>query len=295
MRLAVLAHPESWYVRDLQRAAQDVSRHQICEVIPLPFTQIRTVIDEQTQIWTGPSRLNDFDAVLVRTMPPGSLEQVIFRMDALQRLHASGVPTINPPRSIEISVDKFLTLSLLQEAGFRVPATETSQTVDDAMEAFQRLGGDIVLKPIFGSEGRGITRIADEAIALRTFKLLVPLGAVIYQQKYIEHAGYDIRLLVIGDEVFGMRRTNALDWRTNVSRGAKAEPLHVSAELREQALRATRAVGALVAGVDLLPYKEGEPYAIEVNAVPGWRALAKACDVDIAAKVLDYVEANVNT
>lgn len=285
MRLAVLSSANSWYARDLQRAAGD--RHV---VVPLPFTQIQSAVGKTTDVLVGDHTLTEFDAVLVRTMPPGSLEQVVFRMDALQRLESLGIATINPPKSIESAVDKYLTLSLLQQAGFDVPPTETNQTVDDAMAGFHRLGGDVVVKPLFGSEGRGITRIDDEAIAIRTFKLLVQLGAVIYQQQFIEHEGYDIRLLVIGEEVLGMRRSNQLDWRTNISRGATAEPIEVTAEMVEQARRAMQSVGALIAGVDLLPARDGRCLAIEVNAVPGWRAMAKARKTDVAAKVLEFVE-----
>lgn len=284
MRIAVLSSANSWYVRDLQRAAGD--QHTI---EPLAFSQIQSSISTDTYIAVGTKSLTEYDAVLVRTMPPGSLEQVVFRMDALQRLAAQGVPVINSPRAIEVAVDKYLTLSLLQNAGFEVPPTETSQTVDEAMEGFHRLGGDVVVKPLFGSEGRGIARIADEAIAVRTYKMLAQLGAVIYQQKFIDHEGYDIRLLVIGDEVLGMRRSNELDWRTNVSRGAKAEAIEVTSEMAEQALRAAKSVDASIAGVDFLPGKDGRCYAIEVNAVPGWRAMAKAKNVDVAKRVLNFV------
>jgi len=283
MRIAVLCAANSWYLRDLQRAAGD--KHK---VEPLAFSQIQSSINTDTDIAVGTQSLTDYDVVLVRTMPPGSLEQVVFRMDALQRLAARGVSVINSPKAIEAAVDKYLTLSLLQNAGFEVPPTETSQSVDEAMDGFHRLGGDVVVKPLFGSEGRGIARIADEAIAVRTFKMLAQLGAVIYQQKFIDHEGYDIRLLVIRDEVLGMRRSNKLDWRTNVSRGATAEAIEVTDEMAAQAIRAARSVDASIAGVDFLPGKDGRCYAIEVNAVPGWRAMAKAQNVDAAQKVLNF-------
>jgi ribosomal protein S6--L-glutamate ligase len=107
----------------------------------------------------------------------------------------------------------------------------------------------------------------------------------------VPHEGFDLRLLVIDDQVWGMRRANQLDWRTNVSRGATTESLEVTSELREVAMRATRSVGAAMAGVDLLPGKDGRLLALEVNAVPGWRALANTCGVDIARKVLDLLAA----
>ncbi len=230
---------------------------------------------------------------MVRSMPPGSLEQVVFRMDVLQRLEATGLPIINPPRALEAAVDKYLATAKLAATGLLVPRTITCQTVDDALAAFADLGGDVVLKPLFGSEGRGIARLNDPALAERAFRLLVQLGSVIYLQEFIDHPGYDLRLLVIGRRVLAMRRVNPHDWRTNVSRGATAEPVEPCDAWVELALRAADAIGAPVAGVDLLPARDGRLYAIEVNAVPGWRALSAALRVDVAAMVLEYVEQQI--
>jgi ribosomal protein S6--L-glutamate ligase len=208
-------------------------------------------------------------------------------MDALARLEAAGVAVLNPPKAIEAAVDKFLTTARLQAAGLTVPPTIVCQTAAQAQTAFEELGGDVVVKPIFGGEGRGIARVTDPAVARRVFHALEPLGAVLYLQRFIPHEGFDYRLLVIGDEVLAVRRVNPDDWRTNVSRGARAEPLTLSTELRALALRAAAAVDAPLAGVDLLPGRDGTLYAIEVNAVPGWRALAEATGVDVAAWVLE--------
>jgi len=285
MHLAILANPGSWYVKDLWRAA--ALEHQIT---PLRFTHLSAATNGRSQrVFCGEADLATFDCVLVRTMPPGSLEQVVFRMDLLARLEAAGVPVINPPRAIEAAVDKFLATAKLQAAGLRTPKTLVCQTVEDAMRAFEALGGDVVVKPIFGAEGRGIARLQDEAMALRAFKILEQLGAVIYLQEFIKHKGFDLRLLVIGEEVLGMQRVGEDDWRTNISRGARAEPLHVSDELYQLARCAAGAVGAPLAGVDLLPAVDGRIYVLEVNAVPGWRALSKALDVDVGARVLEYL------
>jgi RimK family alpha-L-glutamate ligase len=229
----------------------------------------------------------------VRTMPPGSLEQVVFRMDCLARLEAAGGVVINPARAVEAAVDKFLTSAKLAAAGLLTPRTIGCQTVDEALAAFVELGGDVVLKPIFGSEGRGITRLNDEALAERAFKMLVQLGAVLYVQEYVPHAGCDLRLLVIGERLLAMRRCNPLDWRTNISRGAHAEPLEPDEALVRMARRAAAAVGAPVAGVDLLPGRDGRVYVLEVNAVPGWKGLARAHGADVARWVLEFVAAEV--
>lgn len=285
MRVAVLCSPDSWYLKDLRRAAG--SKH---DVTPVTFRGLAAALHPGVfGASSGSVDLMGVDAVLVRTMPPGSLEQVVFRMDVLGQLELAGKLVINPARAVEGAVDKFLASAKLAAAGLRIPRTCVCQTVDDAVAAFESLGGDIVLKPLFGSEGRGIARLNDEAVARRTFSLLVPLGAVLYLQEFIPHEGFDIRILVIGEKTWAMRRRNPLDWRTNVSRGATAEPAEVSPEIIAQAHRAAAALGAPVAGVDLLPGRDGEMYAIEVNAVPGWQALNRAHDVDIASEVLAYL------
>jgi ribosomal protein S6--L-glutamate ligase len=150
-----------------------------------------------------------------------------------------------------------------------------------------------VLKPLFGSEGRGITRLNDEALAERAFRMLAQLGAVLYLQEFVPHDGYDIRLLVIGERILAMRRRNMFDWRTNISRGATAETFTPDDSLVAMARRAAAAVGAPLAGVDILPSRDGQLYTIEVNAVPGWKGLGKALNVDVARLVLDFVATEV--
>jgi ribosomal protein S6--L-glutamate ligase len=158
---------------------------------------------------------------------------------------------LNPPKARLSAVD------IRRHAGLNrrltVPATCVCETADAALEAFERLGGDVVVKPLFGSEGRGIVRVSDPDLALRTFRTLERIQAVLYVQKFIEHEGFDVRVLVLDGRVVGsIRRRSPHDFRTNVSRAAVAE-LHESTEQeRDWALRAAEATGTRFAGVDLL-------------------------------------------
>lgn len=284
-RIAVLGSADSWYTHDLRRAAEARGH----ELIALPFTELQADISSDGEsIGSGGQRLDDVDAVIVRSMPGGSLEQVVFRMNALARLEANGVRVLNPPRALEIAIDKYLALAKLRDAGLLTPDTECCQTWEQAMDAFERLGDDVVIKPVFGGEGRGITRVSDPALMLRAAKSLAQLGSVIYLQRFLPHGGFDQRLLVLGDEVFGMIRRNTHDWRTNVSLGATTEPLTLTPELAEQARAASAVVGAPFCAVDLLPANDGQTYALEVNAVPGWRALGRTLGVDVADKVVEF-------
>jgi ribosomal protein S6--L-glutamate ligase len=285
MRLAVLGSHKSWYVRDLLRA--NAGQH---DIVCLSFPELSARIDAASIVECQGHCLSSFDAILVRTMPPGSLEQVVFRMDALLALESAGVRVINPARSLETAIDKYLCTAKLRAAGLNVPPTMVCQSVETAMDAFQRLGSDVVIKPVFGSEGRGIARVTDESIALRAFKTLAQMQATIYLQQFIAHQGYDFRLLVVGRKVLGIRRSNPGDWRTNVSRGATAEKIEVSDRLASLAFRACESAGTLLAGVDVLESTAGKMYVLEVNAVPGWKAVSAACGVDTAKLILDYIE-----
>ncbi len=212
-------------------------------------------------------------AVVVRTMPPGSLEQVVFRMDLLQRLEAAGMRVLNAPRTLEVCVDKYLATARLAAAGLPVPETVVCQHAEAGLEAFAALGGDVVVKPLFGSEGRGMVRVSDPELAWRTFRTLERTGAVLYLQRFIHHPGWDLRVFVLGGKVLtAMRRHANGDWRTNVAQGGRGERVVLDREQERLALTAAAALGADVAGVDLLPGPQGEWYVLEVNAVPGWRA-----------------------
>ncbi|HTU88769.1 MAG TPA: RimK family alpha-L-glutamate ligase [Gemmataceae bacterium] len=280
MRIALLSAGDGWHVRDLQRAAARRGH----DAASVDFRRLSAAVAHE------PDALAGFDAVLVRTMPPGSLEQVVFRMDLLHRTQARGVAVLNPPRAVETCVDKYLATAYLEAAGLRVPPTVVCQHADAALQAFETLGGDVVVKPLFGSEGRGMVRISDPEMAWRTFRTLERTQSVLYLQQFIRHPGWDLRVFVLGGRVLtAMRRYSNGDWRTNVAQGGHGEVVRLSADEERLALRAAAALGAEMAGVDLLPGPRGEWYILEVNAVPGWRALAPVTSVDVAAAVIDFL------
>jgi ribosomal protein S6--L-glutamate ligase len=242
-----------------------------------------------------PLPLSEFDAVIVRTMPPGSLEQVVFRMDLLQAVAARGVPILNSPRALETCVDKYLTTARLATAGLPVPPTIVCQTADAALAAFSELGGDVVVKPLFGSEGRGMVHISDPELAWRTFRTLERTGAVLYLQQRIHHPGWDLRVFVLGGRVLATMRRSARgdDWRTNVAQGGIGAAVSLEREQETLALRAAEVLGTDAAGVDLMPGPGGEWYVLEVNAVPGWRALAPVTGIDVASAMIRHLAGKV--
>jgi len=286
-RFVALVSGLGWHVQDLLRAAELL--RVTLEPVPFP-TLVGTAGAGGRRVSAGGRPLDDADGILVRMMPPGTLEQVVYRMDALQRLAAAGVPVLNPPRAVEASVDKYLSTCLIEAAGLPVPPTVAAESSADALDAYDAIGPDVVVKPLFGSEGRGIVRVESREIARRVFQTLERIGALIYLQKFVKHPGHDVRVFVLKGRVVGAIRRYAAagEWRTNVAVGGRAEAVRPGPELSRLALGAAGAVGALMAGVDLLDDPDrGGPVVIEVNAVPGWRALAAATGVDVAAAVLD--------
>jgi ribosomal protein S6--L-glutamate ligase len=288
-RLVALVSGFGWHVQDLVRAAGVLG----LDLEPVRFQSLVGHVGVAGRSVDAAGRaLGDADGVLIRMMPPGSLEQVIYRMDALQRLERGGVRLLNAPKAVEVSVDKYLSLALIERAGLAVPPTFAGESAKDALDAFERFGGDVVVKPLFGSEGRGLIRVSDRELAWRAFSTLERLGAVIYAQKAVRHPGHDFRAFVLGGEIVGAIRRFAApgDWRTNVAVGGRPEVCRLDPKLERLALAAAGAVGAEMAGVDLLTdLDRGEPVVLEVNAVPGWRALAASTGVDVAAAVLDHL------
>lgn len=284
MRVAVLGAAASWHVGRLMDALQAAGHHATV----VGWHQLATEIGAAEQHM--PEAVARADLVVVRGMPAGTLEDVIFRMDMLGRL-ARGRRVVNAPRALEVAIDKYLTLTRLHDAGIAVPRTIVAQDEAGITGAWQAFGGVAVVKPLFGSQGRGIERVAARRELepwLEAARLAEPPGTVCYLQEFIPHPGWDARVLVVGDQPFAMRRVSTGDWRINVSRGARPEAWEAPADWADLAIRSARAVGAEIAGVDIMPTDAG-PIVVEVNAVPGWRGLETALGRNIAAELVAHL------
>lgn len=305
-RIGVLGSYSGYYMRELKRAASAWN-----ETRPQSTDNRLVVVDtlafESLSVWSGSElyakacrvtddkrasstdeivRLNDYDVVLVRSMPLGSIEQIVFRMNALHVVEQSGTVVLNQPRCLEICIDKWLTLDKMRMAGILTPRTVCCQGRDHALEAWHDLGEDCIVKPIFGGEGRGLVRVTDHEIAWRVFSTLAQMQAVIYIQEFLPNDGCDLRLLVLDDELYTVRRNGQGNWRANVSQGGRAERVEPTFEQADIAYKAARLVGGWMVGVDLIETLDGRNVLIEVNAVPGWKATGTACGVDLSERVI---------
>lgn len=285
MKVAIVGQRKSWYVMTLQTALNRLGLQAPC----FPITRLTARLSAPPRIAAFNDPLDDYDVLFVRAIPGGSLEQIIFRMDALHSLENAGVRIINSPTTIERTVDKYYTMTLMEDAGLPTPRTIVTEGFEEALSAFHELGGDIVVKPLFGSAGRGMVRISDIDTAYQVIRAL-ELGRYVYcLQEFVPHGCEDIRVFVVGGKVAAAMVRQGQTWKTNVAQGAKASPLDPDDTLQEMSILATQSLGAVYAGVDILAIDGGGYTLIEVNGIPGWRKLQEVTGVDLAEHLVDYV------
>jgi len=287
MKIGILAsNPKDWHIQSLITELERVRVEHTC----FPITSFATRISGFPRVVGGGYDLAEFDAVLVRAIPGGSLEQIIFRMDTLHRLENLGIRVINSASAIEKCVDKYYTTTLLEDAGILTPKTIATESFRSAMQAFDELGGDVVVKPLFGSFGVGMVRVDDRDVAHRVFKALQMARNVFYMQEFIPHGNRDIRAFVIGDRVVASMLRVGESWKTNIARGAKPKPYRLIPELEELCAKASKVVGCDYAGVDILQSEEdGRFYVTEVNSAPGWEGLQTVTKTNIAGLLTKYL------
>jgi RimK family alpha-L-glutamate ligase len=296
MHVAILSARTGWHTDELCRA---LAEHGHAGVV-LPYEKlIGRLPGGLSRLAGGLSSesvpIFEADAVLARIIPGGSLEQVIYRVDALHWIEERGVLVVNSPRTIERCVDKFYTTALLHDAGLPTPETVVCEQPDEALAAVRAMG-ECIIKPIFGSLGHGMVRVNEPEVARRIVRSLEQTRTVFYLQKAIDHGGRDIRVFVVGGAVLGAIERQAPDgeWRTNVAIGGSATPFELPDEWAQVAVRAADAVAADYAGVDLLPSRDGRIFVLEVNGIPGWEGFQQATGIDVAAAIVGQLVGRIN-
>ena len=275
-----------WHAERLERAFS-VRGHE-CAFAPV--TRLVSRVEGAISVRGRDVALEGCDVVIVRGIPRGSLEQIVFRVDVLHALAAFGVRAVNGARAIERTVDKFLASALLSKAGLPTPRTIACERSADALEAFAGLGGDVIVKPLFGSMGLGMVRVENPDVAERVFRALELERAVYYLQETLPHTGRDVRALVVGGRVVASIERVGEGWRTNLARGGHAHPVRLDERRERLCVGAAGALGADYAGVDLLPAADGRDYVLEVNGIPGWQGVERATGVDVAAALAEHLE-----
>ncbi|MGH8934437.1 MAG: lysine biosynthesis protein LysX [Egibacteraceae bacterium] len=211
-------------------------------------------------------------------------------------LEAAGISVVNSARASQTCADKVMCTTALRRHGLPVPRTAVALDTAGARDAVAALGYPVVIKPVVGSWGRLLGLLHDgdavDAVLNHRDALPSPQHRVLYLQELIDKPGRDIRVIVIGGEAVGAIYRGAQDWRTNTARGASATPCALGPDLAELAVRAAAAVGADIAGVDLVEDRLGGCYVLEVNHTVEFRGFQAAHGdrIDVAAAIVDHLQ-----
>ncbi|MBA3597110.1 MAG: RimK family alpha-L-glutamate ligase [Methylibium sp.] len=284
MRVALFTDETGWHTRQLQRALRSRGAEGRC--IDLADCRIDT-----TAAWHGlviPGYGSGLpDAALVRGIAGGSFEQVTKRLGVLHALRELGVPVYNDARAIERSVDKSMTSLLLHAAGVATPPTWAMESASQAQRLVTResaAGHALVLKPLFGSQGKGLQLVGHVGGVHVPLPALSGYGELAYLQRFVppmQAPGFDWRVLVVGGQALTAMRRVSEHWIHNVKQGARVEPAVLTDELADLAQRAAAALDMDYAGIDILPSPDG-PQVLEVNGVAAWQGLQRVTRFNIA-------------
>jgi tetrahydromethanopterin:alpha-L-glutamate ligase len=226
------------------------------------------------------------DLAIVRAIGDGSLEAITMRLGVLHALEALNVPLLNGARAIERCTDKSMASFLLAQAGVLTPETFATQSPGQARAIARRecANGPLVMKPLFGAQGWGLRLIENEA----DIPSLDEARGVFYLQRFVgpQRPPYeDMRLLVSRGDIIAAMARRSSHWITNVRQGARPMAVAPDNTARDMALAATRAMGAVFAGVDLIRDADGRLMVLEVNSMPGWSGLQRITAFSIAERL----------
>ena len=211
---------------------------------------------------------------------------------ALSLLNAAGVPTVNSGHVAQICGDKILTSSTLASAGVPIPKTVVAFTREAALEAIEKMGYPVVLKPMVGSWGRLLAKINDRDAAEAVLEHKETLGSyqhgIFYIQEYVHKPERDIRAIVMGEQTIGAIYRSSEHWITNTARSGQASPCPVTPEIHELCQDAANAVGGGFLAIDLLEHEDGL-LVNELNYTPEFHGFMSATGIPVPDLIIDYL------
>lgn len=286
-RIAIFAERPGWHVGQLAQPLAAGGAEGVC----VPLKACRFDVDKApSRVWLPGFGDALPEGAIVRSISAGSFEQVTFRLGMLHALRELGVPVCNDARAIERCVDKSMTTFLLWRAGIPTPPTWVCESPEQAHTIAGReiaAGKALVVKPLFGAQGRGLLFVDDVA------RLPDPelIAGVYYLQHYVDRGVgvfRDWRVLVVGGRAVAAMIRHGARWITNVGQGARCEATSIDGELGAMAEAAAKAVGADLAGVDIVRDVNGVPFVLEVNSMPSWQGLQSVSSINLGQEIADY-------
>jgi ribosomal protein S6--L-glutamate ligase len=291
MKIAILSKgPANYSTQRLKEEA--IERGHEVEVVNYIHCEARIEQSKPIILYKG-EVLKGFDAIIPRI----ASSYTRYGSAIVRQFEMQGVFTTTSSISIVRSRDKLRSIQLLSRAGIGIPKTIFSRGFADIDDVMHELGGPpIIIKLARGTHGRGVVLAESRKAArsvLQGFYLMDDDGTNILLQEYVEEsAGTDIRALVVGGQVVASMKRQSLtdDFRSNLHQGGQGSIVKLSDDERKTALKAARAMGLSICGVDMMRSKRG-PLVLEVNSSPGF-GIEQVTGRDVASKIIEYVERN---
>lgn len=288
MKIAILATNPELYSHKRLRAAGEEAGHEVKIINPL-YCYMNVASSCPKVHYRGGEPLPHFDAVIPRI----GASNTFYGTAVLRHLETMGIYTLNESIAIARSRDKFRALQLLARKGIPMPSSSFAQSPDDTTDLIRTVGGaPLVIKLLEGTQGKGVVLADSHQSAVSIINAFKEMGANILVQEFIEESrGTDIRCLVIGDKVVAAikRQAKEGEFRANVHQGGTALKVKLTPQERTIAVASAKAMGLKVAGVDLLRSNHG-PLVLEINSSPGLEGIEKATQINIAGKIIQYIE-----
>ena len=289
MKIAMLArNPNLYSHRRLVDSAQ-ARGHEI-DIINTTQCYANITSDSPQLLYRGVT-LTDYDAVIPRI----GASITFYGLAVLRQFEMMGVWTLNQSEAIGRARDKLWALQIMSRLGIGLPVTGFANSARRSEELIRMVGGPpVVIKLVQGTQGLGVVLGETMPSAKSTFEAFRGAKINILVQEFVKEAGgADIRAFVVGDDVVGAmkRQSGPGEFRSNLHRGGTAEQISITPEEHSVAIRACRALGLNVAGVDMLRSSRG-PVLIEVNSTPGLEGIEKSTRNDIAGRIITFIENN---
>lgn len=290
MKIAILATRSDVYSHVRLKQEGELAGHEVAIINPLKC-YMNVAASQPSIHYRGHEHLANFDAVIPRI----GVAYTFYGTAVLRHLETMGMYSLNSSIAILRARDKFRALQVMARKGLPMPSTGFAQSPDDTEDLIQMVGGTpVVIKLLEGTQGKGVILAESHMSAVSTINAFKEMSANILVQEFIQEAqGTDVRCFVIGDKVVAAIKRQAKDgdFRANIHQGGKAIKIKLTKEERSLAIAATKIIGLKVSGVDIIRSNRG-PLILEINASPGLEGVESASQVNVAAKIIQYIEKN---
>jgi ribosomal protein S6--L-glutamate ligase len=294
MNIGILTHGHgtflkgtSYTTKRLYEAAEE--RGHTIRVINAALCYTRVDSEKPSVTYEG-EELDSFDAIVPRIMP----NLTNYASAIVRQFEMMGVYTTAKSIAITRSRDKFRSIQLLAKQQIGIPKTIFSRETAELDDLIDQIGVPMIIKIARGTQGKGVVLAETRKAAKSVIQAFYVSDVSILLQEYIEEAaGGDIRAIVVGNQVIASMYRQSLDddFRSNIHQGGEGRPIKLTSEERKLALRAAKAMGLQICGVDMIRSKRG-PLVLEVNSSPGLEAVEQVTGRDVASKIIEYIEHN---